>query len=87
MTRKEIVDKLVEVVPELTKVQANMVLQELPEIIKGSLKEPGDDVYLGGIFRAFVKKVPARTRRNPRTGSMVQKPETTTIKLKNFLNK
>jgi len=64
----------------ITKAQADKALDGLLEAVKDGLKEGGKVVFLGfGTFSVAERK--ARTGRNPKTGEVIEIPESRTVKL------
>ena len=72
MNKGELIDKLAGKV-DLSKNKTAEVLNELLEIISGTLKG-GDDVVLTGFGRFDVRKRKAREGRNPQTGAKISIP-------------
>ncbi len=72
MNKGELIDKLADKV-DLSKNKTGEVLNELLEIISGTLKK-GDDVVLTGFGRFDVRKRKAREGRNPQTGAKISIP-------------
>ena len=70
LTLRHIAETISEV-HELTKRQANELIGHVVEIITKSLRK-GDKVRLSGLGILQVRKRPARTARNPRTGEPVK---------------
>jgi DNA-binding protein HU-beta len=72
MNKGELIEKLAGKV-DLSKNKTAEVLNELLEIISGTLKG-GDDVVLTGFGRFDVRKRKAREGRNPQTGAKISIP-------------
>ena len=63
----------------ITKAQADKALDNLLETITEGLKDGGKVVFVGfGTFSVVERK--ARTGRNPRTGEVIQIPESKAVK-------
>ena len=68
ITKADLINKVYETNPTLTKAKAYDAVETVLELIKSSL-ENGNDVLLSGFGKFNVKKKPARRGRNPQTGS------------------
>jgi len=63
----------------ITKAQADKAMDGLLEAIQNGLKDGGKVVFVGfGTFSVVERK--ARTGRNPRTGEVIQIPESKAVK-------
>ena len=71
-TKSELVDKLVEAVPELelTKKAAGSIIDALPSVLVGLAKSHGK-VMVPALGSFSVKDKPARKGRNPSTGAEI----------------
>jgi DNA-binding protein HU-beta len=72
MTKSQLVQKLAEV-SELSKKQADTVLQRLVEITVGSVRK-GDPVKIPGLGTFRKVQTKARMGRNPQTGEAIKIP-------------
>lgn len=82
MNKKELVDAVQELTApcaDITKKQAEAVLESLGEIVTKQLTSAGE-LNLPGIGKLHVKKRAPRVARNPRTGEQVQVAATKAVK-------
>ena len=78
MNKADIISRMAESA-DITKVQADKALDGLLEAIQNGLKDGGKVVFVGfGTFSVVERK--ARTGRNPRTGEVIQIPESKAVK-------
>ena len=75
MTKTQLVEKLAESA-DLSKQQANVVLEALVEIVVSAVKT-GDPVKIPGLGTFKKRETKARTGRNPQTGEEIQIPART----------
>ncbi len=75
MTKSQLVEKLAEKA-DLTKAQANSVLESLVAIVVGAVKE-GDPVKIPGLGTFKKRETKARLGRNPQTGEEIHIPART----------
>jgi nucleoid DNA-binding protein len=75
MTKSQLVEKLAEA-NDLSKQQANAVLESLVDIVVTSVKA-GDPVKIPGLGTFKKRVTKARTGRNPQTGEEIQIPART----------
>jgi len=75
MTKSQLVEKLAEA-NDLSKQQANAVLESLVDIVVASVKA-GDPVKIPGLGTFKKRVTKARTGRNPQTGEEIQIPART----------
>ncbi|PCI44736.1 MAG: integration host factor subunit beta [Proteobacteria bacterium] len=73
MTKSELVDIVAESHGQITRREAEVVVNEVIEAISGALSA-GDRVELRGFGSFTVKKRAPRVGRNPKTGESVQVP-------------
>jgi len=66
-TKADLVNKVYETNPDLTKAIAKDAVETLLDIIKSNL-EMGEDILLSGFGKFSVKQKAARKGRNPQTG-------------------
>jgi len=76
MTKSELIDIVAEAHGQITRREAEVVVNEVFDAISGALTA-GDRVELRGFGSFTVKKRAPRVGRNPKTGEAVQVPEKT----------
>ncbi|HLC15959.1 MAG TPA: HU family DNA-binding protein [Thermodesulfovibrionia bacterium] len=78
MNKADIISRMAEGAG-ITKAQADKAMDGLLEAIQNGLKDGGKVVFVGfGTFSVVERK--ARTGRNPRTGEVIQIPESKAVK-------
>ena len=93
MSRPEIIKKLKEKNPQLSKSEIEIILDTFCKSIEIALKQ-NKNIQLRGFGTFFIKKIKANhSARNPRTGELIYVPEKNKVrfraskKLKEFINK
>lgn len=81
MTKPEFIDKIVEVNPYLTKVQAREYLDVVMDALYDAVSK-GDDVTLGNVGKLVVNLKPERNAHNPRTGEKLVVPAHYAVKFR-----
>jgi DNA-binding protein HU-beta len=78
MKKADIISRMAEGA-DITKAQADKAMEGLLEAVKEGLKDGGRVAFVGfGTFSVAERK--ARTGRNPKTGEVIQIPESRTVK-------
>ena len=81
MTKQELIEKLVEEHPNLTKKEMGEMVEQMGEEIAGAVKSEGK-FTLAGFGTFTLRKRKPRTGRNPQTGAEVKIPASKTIGFK-----
>ena len=74
MTKKELIEHMA-LEMAVTKKAAEMAVEAFIKIVQGQMRHPGREVVMRGFGTFRAKLVPARTGRNPQTGTPVEIPE------------
>lgn len=74
MTKSDLIDKIVEKHPNMTKKNIDYIINSVFSSIKDSLKN-GDKVEIRGFGSFKIRDKNSKTGRNPKTGSKVEVPE------------
>lgn len=74
MTKSDLIDKIVEKHPNMTKKNIDYIINSVFSSIKDSLKN-GDKVEIRGFGSFKIREKNSKTGRNPKTGSKVEVPE------------
>ena len=82
MSRQELIKKLKEKNPNLSKIELENILDTFNESIKKALIE-GKNVELRGFGTFFIKKIKEKfSARNPKTGELIYVPEKNKVRFK-----